>query len=387
MNVSLTSAPKTTLHADHKRPITIAFAGGGSGGHIAPALAIDERLGELEQPVRSRFICSTRAIDTHMLKHAGVAFASIDAAPLSSRPRGIAKFAMQLPRSIKQAERLLRAWEADIVLGMGGFVAAPVARAGKKLGLPTILMNLDRPPGKANRLMARWTDDIWSTIDLGSPSRFATRTVGPPVRRCAIASEPTETCRRKLGLDQAMRTVLVTGASQGATSINELMSHIATKHGEYLAGWQIVHLAGTGAADDTRAVYQRAEVPALVVDFLDEMGLAWGAADLVVSRAGANSVAEIAANAVPAIFLPYPHHRDQHQRFNAEPLVKTGGAVTLVDQINPTANLEKHGAILRSLLTDDARRQTMKQAMEHEKPADAAAVIASMLIERVSHAR
>ncbi len=387
MSAALTSEPRDHSPPAAAGPLCIVFAGGGSGGHIAPALAICERFEDFDGHIEPRFVCSTRAIDAHMLGHAGVTFEPIDAAPLSSRPRGLAKFAVQLPRSIKQAERLLRAWHADIVLGMGGFVAAPVVRAGKKLGLPTILMNLDRPPGKANRLMARWADDVWTTTDLGSQSRFAARTVGPPVRRCAIATEPPGACRKRLGLDPNARTLLVTGASQGATSINALLTHIATGFPALLDGWQVVHLAGTGAADTAREAYRRAEVPAFVVDFLDDMGCAWGAADLVISRAGANSVAEIAANAVPAIFLPYPHHRDQHQRFNAEPLVKTGGAVALVDQIDAAANLEKHGVILRSLLTDDARRQTMKQAMMDAKPTDAAAAIAGMLIERVSHTR
>src|SRR5690606_17293760 len=147
-----------------------------------------------------------------------------------------------------------------------------------------------------------------------------------PIRRAALASADAAECRRRLGLDPDRRTLLVTGASQGAESLNRFMATFAERRPEALRDWQVIHLAGPRQIGDLRSAYERAGVPAAVFEFLDAMGEAWGAADLALSRAGASSVAEAVANRVPTIFAPYPWHKDQHQKRNAEPLIDAGGA-------------------------------------------------------------
>jgi UDP-N-acetylglucosamine--N-acetylmuramyl-(pentapeptide) pyrophosphoryl-undecaprenol N-acetylglucosamine transferase len=142
-----------------------------------------------------------------------------------------------------------------------------------------------------------------------------------------------------------------------------------------------VHLTGSGADAAVRAVYARAGVTAMVAAFLDEIGLAWGAADLAVSRAGANSVAEAAANAVPTVFLPYPFHRDLHQLHNAEPLASLGGAVIARDLVDPQRNLGGAGRTIAALLRDEPRRAAMRHALEAHRPDDAATLIATLLLE------
>jgi len=379
---------------DAPRTRTFLFAGGGSGGHIAPGLAIAERLIEHAPDTRAHFACSARPVDAHMLSSAGVTYTPLDAAPLHKSPLGMARFLIGSWRANAQAKRLIRARCIDHVVLLGGFVAAPVAAAGDALRTPVTLINLDIPPGKANRVCARYVTDIISAIpvppqenDNGGaalaelPEKFRAAVVATPVRRQALAAGDQQQCRRRLGLDPNRRTLLVTGASQGATSINELLTTIARQHPDWLDTWQILHLAGRGAEQSVKTAYSSADVHVSVFPFLDRMGDAWGAADLAISRAGANSVAEVAANAVPTIFLPYPWHADRHQWRNAQPLADYGGAIIGADHIDSTANLETIGRALRELMADDAARRTMRAALRANRPPDGAAAIARHLLE------
>lgn len=376
---------------DGQRGRSIVFAGGGSGGHIAPALAIAERVAELDPTARCVFACSNRPVDAHMLTEAGQTHTALNAAPLSLRPTGILRFARGMIRATRQAKQLMRTLAAEQVVLLGGFVAAPAARAAAAMSIDTTLINLDVPPGKANRWIARRCTNIISAIPVppadgaapdGLDPPFDCRVVATPVRRRAIAAADAATCRQALGLDADRPMLLVTGASQGSTSINRFMAAVAAGHPGWLRGWQVLHLAGHDATDSIAGAYEAGSITAVVRPFLDDMGLAWGAAELAVTRAGANSVAEVAANAVPAIFLPYPWHEDQHQRRNAQPLADRGAAAIADDRIDADANLESIGPLLRDLIADDARRTAMRAVLRAHRPADGAAVIARELIVR-----
>lgn len=369
---------------------TFLFAGGGSGGHIAPALAIAERLAEADPAVRTHFACSRRAIDAAMLRSAGASFTPLDAAPLHKTPAGVARFIAAAVRARAQAKQLIRSRHIDHVVLLGGFVAAPVAAAARALRVPVTLVNLDLPPGKANRFCARYVTDIISAIPAppADPDElrdelaaaFRATVVATPVRRRALPGEDRSACRRRLGLDPDRPMLLVTGASQGSTSINELMTTIARRHPDWFAGWQILHLAGRSADPSIKTAYSAAQVPAVVLPFLDQMGDAWGAADLAITRGGANSVAEVAAAAVPALVLPYPWHRDRHQWRNAEPLADVGGAIICDDRIDVAANCESIGPVLHDLLTNEPQRRAMRRSLQAHRPGDGAAAIARHLL-------
>lgn len=371
----------TPSHAikDSSQP-TIVFAGGGSGGHISPSLAIAERLAESEPTIGSLFLCSERTIDRHMLDQARVDYLPIPAAPFSAKPGAALRFLSSFRKSRRACGRLFRELDVRHVVAMGGFVAAPVVAEARARSIPVTLVNLDDPPGKANRLMARRCGRVLTAIELPSNPGFAERVVGMPIRRSAMAPvEPAE-CRRRLDLAPDLHTLLVTGASQGATSVNRLMVAMASSDPAVFDGWQILHLAGSGSADEIAALYEEAGVKSKVLAFLDEMGLAWGAADLAISRAGANSVAEAAANCVPTLFLPYPHHRDMHQRRNAQPLVDVGAAVIEIDLIDPARNIQAAGPAIQSLMQAEDRRLAMRQALEAYRRPDAAAEICDLLL-------
>lgn len=365
----------------------IGFAGGGSGGHLSPGLAIAERLAELDPSVRAVFYCSQRPVDASMLVEAGAQYEPIPASGLSLRPAALARFLIDHRRGRGVAMRLMQDRRPDRVVALGGFVAAPIVSAARRIGVPVTLMNLDRRPGKANQWMARrcaaGRDEVLSAVETPGRPEFAREVTGMPVRRGAMATDDPATCRAALGLAAERRTMLVTGASQGAGSINALMMALAERDPQQFDGWQVYHLAGEGAVERVSAAYEKAGIAARVAAFEHAMGRAWGAADLAISRAGASSVAEAAANAVPTVFLPYPYHRDAHQRANAEPMESIGGAVVLDDAVDPAANVASAGAVVLDLMGDPGRIDRMREALVSHRPADAAMAVARRLLEQV----
>lgn len=359
---------------------TVIFAGGGSGGHISPGLAIAERLKEIAPDSKSIFVCSQRAIDAAMLREAGVEFVPIPATPPSIKPLAAMRFLRNFMKSKRLVKRLLRIRKVDRVVLLGGFIAAPVASAAKSLGIPVMLVNLDAPPGKANQWMAKRSDEVISAIALPTMPGFASQIVGMPIRRRALAPADASTCRSRLGLPPDVPTLLITGASQGATSINAFTVALARNDPSLFRGWHVLHLTGHGADEAISSAYAAASISATVLPFLDDMGLAWGAAEMAISRAGASSVAEVAANAVPTLFLPYPYHKDMHQKHNAQPVVDLGGAVMATDHIDAQKNVQHIGPVLRELLHNLHQRDSLRKKLKSQPCPDAAMTIARMLL-------
>lgn len=375
---SATSTPTTS-------PVVV-FAGGGSGGHISPGLAIAERLREQLPTARAIFLCSSRTIDATMLRDAEANFVALPARPFSLRPIPFLRFVAAFRDARREAESLLVREHVAQVVALGGFVAAPVVAAARRRRVPVTLVNLDARPGRANRWIARRSDRVLSAVSTPEDPSFMRRisstgggVVGMPLRRLAVAPSDASDCRRRLSLDPDLPTLLITGASQGSASMNALLIEIARHRPGLLQGWQVLHLTGSDDLSDLVAAYRTSAIPAVVLPFLNRMGLAWGASDAAISRAGANSVAEAAANAVPTLFLPYPHHRDHHQRLNAQPLVDRGGALIEVDRIAPAANLDALAPHVERLLRDADLRERMRRVLAAHPPNDAATTIARLL--------
>ncbi|GIK19513.1 MAG: UDP-N-acetylglucosamine--N-acetylmuramyl-(pentapeptide) pyrophosphoryl-undecaprenol N-acetylglucosamine transferase [Leptolyngbya sp. PLA2] len=357
------------------------FAGGGTGGHLYPSLAVLERLRErVGGEVRALFLCSSRGVDRAILEGEGVEFVPLPIATPAMRPVAMARFIGSWGASVRTARAAIRRARDECasvrVLCTGGFVSAPSVQAARVERCPVTLLNLDTPPGKANRWLARHAARV---LNAGRDAHVGWASIAPVVRRAALAPGDRASCRRSLGLDPHRPTLLVTGASQGASSINLFMAEFVRERANDLAGWQALHQTGPKDGDAVREAYVRAGVPARVVDFINPMGMAWGAADLAVARAGAGTVAEVWANRVPTIFMPFPYHRDQHQRHNAEPLERAGGAVIAADLIEPSRNMTTAGVALADLLRDAGRRDAMRTALADLGPVDGAARVAEAL--------
>lgn len=360
---------------------SIVLAGGGTGGHIAPGLALAERFAELVPDFHCVFACSTRAVDAQMLEHAGVDFVPIPAEHLSTRPAKLLRFARAFLAGRARAKRLFREKNTRVVIALGGFVTGPVVSAASAAGIPVILLNLDARPGKANRWVAKRAAKVLTAVATPEMPRFAERVIGMPIRRAAIAPGNREHCRAALGLDPGLHTLLVTGASQGAKSLNDLLAMLLRERRPAFSGWQVLHLVGGGDRAGVEEAYREAGVKAKVVPFLHEIGLAWGAADAALSRAGANSVAEAVLNSTPTVFAPYPYHDDQHQKANAAPLAREGLAMLADDRIDAAANMESIGAALVALMTETPRRESMRAALGARPRLDAADAIARAIAE------
>ncbi|MEO0512229.1 MAG: UDP-N-acetylglucosamine--N-acetylmuramyl-(pentapeptide) pyrophosphoryl-undecaprenol N-acetylglucosamine transferase [Planctomycetota bacterium] len=359
----------------------VLFAGGGSGGHLFPALAVAEQLRLMHPGVATRFLAADRAIDRSILEAAAVDFTQSPAAPLAASPRGLLRFASRWPRAVRDARRRLDDLAAEqgaaVLVAVGGFVAAPAAFAAPRSGpsrVPVIMLNLDAVPGKANRLIATRADRILTTADLRGAARTDRWQRLPPiVRRDALApSDPAE-CRSLLSLDPERPMLFITGASQGAGSINAFLEAFLDRHAGDLVdrGWQALHQAGpTANTADLSAAYDRAGVPARVVPFVEQIGLAWGAATAAVARAAAGTVGEVTVNRVPTLFLPYPYHKDQHQLRNAEPLESAGAALIATDHVHAESTLAAAGPMLRDLILNEPRRQAITDRLREISPAD-----------------
>lgn len=366
-------------------PWRVAFAGGGSGGHLVPAMAIAERLAISSPGLDAVVLCSHRPIDHTWLERAGLAHVPLSAQPFRPTPVGLLRFLRGHRKAVAEARSALRDHRSELLVAVGGFASVPGVLAARRLGVPVLLANLDARPGRANRFVAGRADRVVSAVEVEGDRRFS-EVVGPPVRRSALAAGSAADARRNFSLDPGRPTLLVTGASHGATSINRFMIAWVARSPSDLDGWQVLHLTG-GESGDVERAYREAGIPATVVATIDSMGEAWGAATLAISRAGANSVAEIGLNAVPSVLVPYPHHRDRHQWLNATPLVAAGGAVIAEDRIEPGANLESIGPACRRLLGDAGEIEAMRQRLRTRPSLDGAARIGEIVRELVDGRR
>lgn len=366
-------------------PSAYLFAGGGTGGHIYPALAIIEQLNALAPDATTELLVSDRPIDTTILEGTEHRFTPIPAKPFGTRPAALLAFARSWRPSVRASRaairRLKHTHDPVTLVAMGGFVAAPAARAAHKEGVRVVLVNLDAVPGKANELIARGAHEIYSACDIEGHARW-TR-VPPIVRASELPDTDPVDARIRFGLDPNARTLLVTGGSTGARSLNRLLARFVATFPTDLHGWQVIHQTGS-QIDDTesdtlRKVYKDNAIRAWVGRYIEDIGNAYAAADLMIGRCGAGSVAEAWGAQLPSLFFPYPYHKDEHQRHNAKPLVEVMGAVLCTDHIDEDANLSAHAPLLREVLASDARRTLMREALASLGPPDGAARIARAL--------
>lgn len=367
----------------------VVFAGGGTGGHIQPNLAIAEQLALLATGnVRGTFVTSERPIDANVLADElieGLEFEQLvsPAKPIAMRPMALARFILNWGGSVRAGRRAIRglkeACDSVVVVSTGGFVSPGVAMAARAEGVPSVLVNLDAVPGKANRLMQRW-----ATRQLTSAPTTDARLerIAPIVRSSMIDSPSKEESRAKFNLKESRHTLLVTGGSQGARSVNDFVVRALheLKDEQELASWQVIHQCGKGAEESLAESYDALGVRAWVGAYIERMDLAFAASDAAVTRGGAGTIADLWATRTPALVLPYPYHVDEHQKVNAKELADAGGVSVGTDRIEPGANVRENLEKLRKLLDPISRRE-MSVAIEGLGSADGARSVALIVLE------
>ena len=348
--------------------------GGGTGGHLFPGIAVAEEMLRRCPQGSILFVSTDRAIDNKMLVTRSFAKKSISCLPLKGKSlSGMLKSVARLPISLWQALRIVRDFKPQLVLGVGGYVTGPVVLAARLMGITTCIHEQNSIPGMANRMLGKIVDQVYISIP-GSEGFFPEGKAvltGNPVRAELLQMADQEKKQA------AGKNVLVLGGSQGAHRVNGLMVEALASN---LSGEQIMVRHQTGSSDEAWVckAYAAAGVTAQVSSFITDMAAAYREADLVVSRAGATTLAELAVLGKPAILIPFPYAADDHQTTNAAFLVRGGAALMFQER-------ELDGAKLRDeimgLLHDAPRLQTMAARMKQYARPEATGTIVDKSME------
>lgn len=355
----------------------VAIAGGGTGGHLFPALAVAEALvvrgldrGEI------LFVGGERGLEQRLVPRHGFPLECLPARPFQGQGWRLRLATLgALPKVVVAARRRLARFAPDVLLGVGGYASVPAALAARTLGVPLILQEQNRWPGLANRLLSRLARRV-CVVDDGVVRFF-------PACRCVATGNPVLGERRQggapeeLGLEAGRFTLLVIGGSRGAVALNEAMAASAPRLADRGAEIQILHACGDHPTAPLTRAYADAKIHARVVPFIDRMGVAYGLADAVVARAGALTCQEIANAGLPSLLIPYPYATNDHQWHNALRL-KEAGAAAVVRQEAATGDFI--ATTLRAWLdVPDARRRQGEAAQSLAAPDAAAKVAAEVL--------
>ena len=359
-------------------PVRVAIACGGTGGHLFPGLAVAGQL--VRRSCDAMLLISAKEVDQQSVR--GISGMEVVTLPAVGLKRGgELAFIRGFIQSYRAAAKLFKSRPAQAVLAMGGFTSAPPILAGKRVGARTFLHESNAVPGRANRWLSRAVDGAFVGFPAAA-SRLRQRNIavtGTPVRACFQARDAAA-CRAELGLDPARPVLLVMGGSQGARGINELVLDSLPLLGSQGPEWQWVHLTGPSDTEKVSQAYAALKLKAKVHPFFAEMDVALGAATAAVCRAGASSLAELAAMRVPAVLVPYPAAADNHQFHNARALEATGAAYLLEQK---SATPEMLVQLLSDLVEKPAVHEKMQSALAQWHAARAAEEIAEAMLAAV----
>lgn len=382
-------------------PVHVVFAGGGTGGHLFPGLAVAEQLAREVPGAEITFAGSGKRFERRQVAAAGFDYLALPCRPLPSRTGEALSFVVENLAGYLAAGRVVEQQQVAVVVGLGGYASVPMARAASRRGLPLVLVEPNAVPGRATRWLARSAALVCAGLAATRANlrcRCPVRVTGTPIRngpgklrQGGIARGPSP-----LGAGQASEKaarcfcgsagprppqLLILGGTSGARSLNQSVPRALYKIGPKLAGWRIVHQSGRPELDATRQLYRKLGLTARVVDFLVAMPEVLAASDLAVCRAGGTTLAELAAAGVPAVVVPYPHAADDHQRHNAEVFTQAGGSLALDERQLP-GRLDNHlTEAIRALLGDPGRRAGMSAAMRRLGRPNAAAEVAALIVQ------
>ncbi len=408
----------------------IVFAGGGTGGHLFPGLAVADRLAAAVPKLRVTFCGGGKPFERERVARAGFEYFAMPTRPLPRGAREAVSFVIENLAGYLAAVRFLREERPAAVVGLGGYASVPMARAAAARGIPLVLLEQNAVPGKATRWLARRASLVCTAFEQTAERlrcECPVRVTGNPVRRFeerAAGEQKPEGGGRKAELFAGMPNfeilktentplfssrsafltsvttiecspsalrppplafrLLVLGGSGGARALNENVPLALYKNRSQLAGWQIVHQSGQAEFDAVRTLYSKLDMPAAVVPFVEEMPQTLAATDLAICRAGGTTLAELSAAGVPAVLLPYPHATDDHQAANARHYAAGGGCIT-IDQRNLTGRLDDEMAEkICFLLANKGLREQMAAEMRKMARPNAAADVAELIWSIVS---
>jgi UDP-N-acetylglucosamine--N-acetylmuramyl-(pentapeptide) pyrophosphoryl-undecaprenol N-acetylglucosamine transferase len=349
----------------------VILAGGGTGGHVIPALAIAQQL-KKEHAAEVLFIGTPRGMENRLVPAAGfelrlVQVGALKNVSLTTRLRT----ALDLPLAIFRSWSMLGEFRPEVVIGVGGYASGPAMAAAILRGIPTIAFEPNVVPGFANRVVARWVSA--AAVHFQETCRYFPncRVTGVPVRAAFFSISPRAAGSRP--------TLLVFGGSQGAKAINDAMISSLAGLRERAPQLHIIHQTGERDYERVRTAYEEMGISGEVHKFIDDMPTMFGRADLLICRSGASTVGEITAAGKPAIFVPFPRAADDHQNVNARALERAGAAVVIEEsKLEPAFLVDTVCALIR----DAGRLERMSEAarsLAHPKAVEEIAAMAENL--------
>ena len=364
----------------------VVMSGGGTAGHVFPAVAVAERLREAGHEVR--FVGSAAGQEASLVPAAGFPFTSVRVISAQTRLSLHTLRALSMALAAARTVRpLVRA--ADVVVGIGGYASAPAILAARRSGTPIVLIEQNGVPGMVNRIAARWASVVATTFEATAgrlPASTRVVRTGNPIRRqiaevASVREERRTQALRTFELDGERLTVSVFGGSQGARRLDQV---VAATIGELRDRSDLQLLVATGpdhVEEVAPAAGSAGQLLVRVVGFIERMDLALAVSDLAVARSGSGTVSELAACGVPSILVPYPHATEKHQEANARELERAGGADVMLE---PAISAPALAARIGALLADASRRTSMASAMREWANPDADRQIAGLVTEVAS---
>ncbi len=337
----------------------VAFAGGGTAGHLMVGLSTAEEIRSRFNEAEIIFFGTDKKFEKRCVEQRGFQFQQMRARKWEKSYKGVFMFIVKTFISVIESILAIRKFNPDIVVGLGGYASVAPIIAAKLHSIPTILLEQNVIPGKANRFLSKWVDEVYCHWR-GSLQWFnkakVVRVTGTPIRKDILCSQRSRSAE-EFGLSPSKKTILVTGGSQGAQAINEVILRCLPKLEPLSNELQIIHCTGEYGYETAKAAYKQTKINVYVCSFLDDMGAAFSMADIIICRAGATTIAEITAIGIPAILIPYPHAADNHQYWNAMELASNGGGY-LLQQIDLTP--EKIIELITDLFNNKEKYDRMK---------------------------
>ncbi len=348
--------------------MNVVIAGGGTGGHISPAIAVAEAIWKRYPDTSIDFIATPRPVDRRMYKQFG------DSVHILNPPRidrGVLDIAFLPFRAIREffaVRKLLRELRSTVLFATGGYPSFFPVIAARSLGIPSIIHESNSIPGRANRLASRFSDKVLTGFN-SAVSGFRRGAIysGNPVRY-SLQKYDRGYAREKLNIPDGIPVVLFLGGSQGARAINDVA--LGAPENVYV-------LLQCGSRDRERIIEESSDLQMIqVIDFIDDPALLYSAADIAVARSGAMTVAELTWFRIPAVYIPYPFAADDHQKWNALEIAEKGGAIVSIQDSTDAAALWNTAC---TLLEDERMIQRMKTSLEEIMPVNPADTIAGIV--------
>ncbi len=365
------------MRNDAQANVDVLFTGGGSGGHLFPGLAVAAALTKLRPDWRLHFVGSDRPIEQRIMQDQ----------PWPHTPLPVMSPALGLPRPFTFLSSNWKAWSAvkqfwtprapKVVVGLGGFASVPALWKATRHRTPIVMLEQNAIPGRATRWFAKSAAAVCLGFEEAAarlPPGCKTVATGNPVRdEVAVLGQQDRSTDAK--------TLLILGGSQGASGLNRAVAAWVTSRPGDLDGWHIQHQAGPNDVDELTRVYATAGLSARVEDFVKDMAAAYQSAAMVIARAGATTLSELACVGLPTILIPFPQAADDHQRRNAASFVEAGAAVCVEQQANPAETAAVLTREWNILTHDPARLATLAAAMKRRGRPDAAMQVARLILD------